>query len=81
MSVNQAMATGSKFGAIGLDLGLFGRIARLLLGAAIVAGIVHDLVVFNPSPIFLAEAAAYFTLSLVIYTIAFYALRDRILRA
>lgn len=69
----------SKFGAVGLDLGLVGRIARLLLGTAMVGGILRDLATSNPSALFLAEAGAYFVLSLVIYTIAFYALRERIL--
>jgi Family of unknown function (DUF6410) len=79
MGINQATATASKFGAIGLDLGLFGRIVRVLLGTAMVAGIFRDLATSNPSAMFLAEAAAYFVLSLVVYTVAFYALRDRIL--
>lgn len=77
--MNQAMAGGSKFGAIGLDLGLFGRIARLLLGTAMIAGTLSDLAAPNPSATFLAEAAGYFVVSLVAYTVAFYALRGRIL--
>ena len=43
MGINQATATASRFGAIGLDLGLFGRIVRLLLGTAMVVGIFRDL--------------------------------------
>jgi hypothetical protein len=79
MSINQVRDTSSKFGAIGLELGLFGRIIRLLLGTAMVAGTLHDLPTSNPSAMFLAEAVAYFVLSLVVYTMTFYALRDRIL--
>ena len=48
MSTNQAVAAASKFGAIGLDLGPFGQIVRLLLGAAMVAGIFRDLATSNP---------------------------------
>jgi hypothetical protein len=44
-----------------------------------VLGILSDLSTYDPSAMFLAEAAAYFVLSLAVYAIAFYALRDRIL--
>jgi hypothetical protein len=79
MSMNQAMAGGSKFGAIGLDLGLFGRITRLLLGTAMVAGVIYDLTMWKRPSMFLVQAAFYFVLSLIVYTVAFYALRERIL--
>ena len=75
---DQATAA-SQFGAIGLDLGLVGRIARWLLGTAMLAGILHDLAASRPPAMFLAEAWAYFVVSLVAYTVAFYALRGRIL--
>ena len=78
MGSNQATAA-SQFGAIGLDLGLVGRFARWLLGTAMIAGILHDLVASSPPAMFLVEAAGYFVVSLVAYTLAFYALRGRIL--
>lgn len=79
MGSNQTTAAASQFGAIGLDLGLFGRIARLLLGTAMVAPIFYHLATSNPPAMFLAELALYFVLSLMAYTIAFYALRGPIL--
>ncbi len=78
MGLEQTTAAASKVGAIGLDLGQVGRIARLLLGTAMVAGILYDLAMSNPPAMFLAEAASYFVLSLVAYAVTFYALRDRI---
>ncbi|MGH6918539.1 MAG: DUF6410 domain-containing protein [Geminicoccaceae bacterium] len=78
MGSNQATSA-SQFGEIGLDLGLVGRSARLLLGTAMIAGILYDLAVSHPPAMFLAQAAAYFVLSLVVYALAFHALRDRVL--
>jgi hypothetical protein len=65
MSSSQATAAASKFGRIGLDLGMFGRIARLLLGTAMIARISYELAMSNPGAAFLAEAALYFVLSLL----------------
>ena len=79
MSSSQATAAAAKFGRIGLDLGMFGRIARLLLGTAMIARISYELAMSNPGAAFLAEAALYFVLSLLAYTVAFYALRGPIL--
>jgi hypothetical protein len=75
----QTTAAAPSFGTIGLDLGLFGRIARFLLGSVMVAGILHDLATSNPPPMLLANAALYFLLSLIAYAAAFYVLRERIL--
>jgi Family of unknown function (DUF6410) len=79
MGSNQTTAAASSFGTIGLDLGLFGRIARLLLGTAMVAGLLYDLAMSNPTAMLLVDIALYFVLSLIAYAVAFHALRERIL--
>jgi hypothetical protein len=79
MGINQAMATAPKFRTIGLDLGLCGRTLRLLLGTAMVVGVIYDLTMWNRPSMFLVQAAFYFVLSLIVYTVALYALRERVL--
>lgn len=71
--------TAAKFGAVGLDLGPVGRIARLLIGAAMLAPMTYQLAVTRPSAGVLAESVFYFALALVVFTVAFYGLRGRVL--
>ena len=69
----------SNYGVLGLDLGVVGRLLRLLVGVAITAQITYSLATVTPSAAFLGMAFTYFAAVLIAYTTAHWILGERIL--
>jgi len=74
--------TKSKFGKVGLDVGVLGRLSRLIWGILILIpillSIARDFSSATPSTSFYTSAVFYLLLIVVIYTLAYWFLGERL---
>ena len=61
----------SRYGTLGLDVGLFGRVVRFVAGAAAIWAFAADFLIPPADPILLGEVALYFFFSLAVDTAAY----------